>query len=631
MRLLKWLIGIVITVGILLTLTPLVAKWYLVRWLESQGYSAEIKKMSMDFIFGELRLQGVDLQSGRHERLSLLDASVDFNLWALLQGRWVIDKLKVDSARLEFTRSEEGVQVGGFPVRRVSERLSTKEAVQVRSVELTNTDICRGSEQCLRMETLVFSRAAWHRRGDNWSFVHDAPLRIQRVFLRDQVSTATLLFAGELNLGRGSYAPGMIKLENVALSNFQFVESALAGTDGDAPYQTRLGELTLSSFHLVRGDQPQLTLGELDITSLRQTLNRSVENTLVLPPRLRRVLEHPEWETAVVVMESVTMRDGAVSWVDHTVTPPAMVNLAALQLRVEGLDSRLPANPTPLKLSGKVGHNGVIKLEGDLYPFSEAPQFTLSGFVQNLDLTPLSGYGRAYMGQGVIRGQADVSFSAVVRNHRADADTRWQVTDLQLEPGGGSSAHLPVERSFDLLKDHKNSVTFDLPLYGALEGERLTPKHIFGVQLRQVLSDRARRHINPTGAVSIPAGASRSSAVTFEPLTYAVQGHYPVESDRTRLQELAALLRDKPHLQMEFCPVTTGGEWAEIFNNGVLPEMAVEIPPEQHEVLLNLAAARGRALRSHMVEAGATSDQISLCDPRVDMARSGLSFVTISL
>lgn len=631
MRLLKWLIGLVITLGILLALTPLAAKWYLVRWLQAEGYQADIKKLGMDFIFGELRLQGVDLRSDRGEHLSLLDATVNFDLWSLAQGHWVVDRLRADSARLDITRSEQGLRVGGFALRRAAEHLRTAMPVELRSVELTNTDVCRTRDQCLRMETLGFSRATWHTVGDTWSFVHNGPLKVEKVFLRDQASTATLLFAGELQLAKGSYAPGLANIEELSLNNFQFVENSLTDDSGDAPYQTQLGELKLASFQLRRGGQPQLLLGKLDVTSLRQSLHRNADGTLALPPRLARLLGHPDWAAAVLVLESLELRDGALSWMDHTVAPAATAKLSAVQLQLGALDSRLVQNPTQIKISGKLGQSGLIKLEGDVYPFSPNPQFTLSGFVQSLDLGPLAGYGRMLLDQGLSGGLLDVSFSALVRNQSLDADSRWQLTDLQLEPGRRNGPFMPLELSYDLLKDHKNSVTFDLPLRGELGSNRLSARYVFSTQMRRVLSDMAQRRVNPAGAVSIQARQVPGGKMVFQPLTYALNAHYPQESDRARLTEVAAMLREKPHLSMVFCPVSTGGEWAELFNGGLLPDPLPELLPEQQEALLNLAAARGRALRSQLIDAGATAEQIALCEPKVDLAQPGLSFVTISL
>jgi hypothetical protein len=48
-------------------------------------------------------------------------------------------------------------------------------------------------------------------------------------------------------------------------------------------------------------------------------------------------------------------------------------------------------------------------------------------------------------------------------------------------------------------------------------------------------------------------------------------------------------------------------------------------------MLLELANARGRVIRSRLIEAGAASDQIVICTPGVDMTQFGLSFVSISL
>ena len=632
MRLVKWLIGIVITLGIILAVTPLVAKWYTLRWLESKGYHADIKKLGMDFIFGELRLQGVDVISPQGERLTLFDANLDFDLWFLLKDqRLVIDKLIVDSAQLDVSRSPQGLRVAGFALGDVLNRLSIDTPLEIRSAEWINTDVCRMKQQCLRMESIIFSRAKWQKSTEGWSFIHNAPLVVQKVFLRDQTSNATLFYGAEFNVGHGSYAPGFASLENVVLTNFQFVENSLVDAEVETPYQTQLGEMTLSSVMGRGGEDARIVVGVVDITSLRQSLHRNPDGKLVLPTRLRALVGQVDWGQVALVIESLNLRDGAVSWVDHSVSPPAMANLSALNLQVGGIDSSLPDRATAVKLSGKIGQAGTLKLEGDLYPYSPMTQFTLTGFVQGLNLTKLAGYSRVLLAQGVDQGQLDVSISAVARNNRIDADTRWQLANLRLEPTRGNSPSMPLELSYDLLKDHNNTVAVDLALRGEVGSERLTPKYIFGTQMRRVMSDMARRRVNAAGAVSSPARPAPSGKMAFRPLLYAVNARYPGDLDRERLREVASMLREKPHLSMVFCPVSTGGEWAELFNGGTRPDAGTELPPEQKQALLDLASARGRTLRAELIDAGVTSEQIVICTPSVDMTQFGLSFVSISL
>lgn len=269
-------------------------------------------------------------------------------------------------------------------------------------------------------------------------------------------------------------------------------------------------------------------------------------------------------------------------------------------------------------------------MEGDLYPFSLDPKFTLRGFAQGVDLANLAGYSRQFLNQGVDQGTVDLSVSAVARNGQLEADTRWELANLRIEATRGNSAYMPLELSYDLLKDHNNSVSLELPVRGAFGSERLQPQSVL-LQMRRTLSDLARRRVNPSGAVIAPAQSTPSGKMAFRPLEYPAKGRYPAAADAERLQEIATMLRDKPHLRMVFCPVSTGGEWAELFNEGNRPTPTTELLPEHQEMLLELASARGRVLRARLIEAGAASDQIVICNPSVDMTQFGLSFVSISL
>lgn len=631
MRLVKWLIGIVITVGIVLAAVPLVAKWYLVHWLENQGYQAEIKKLGMDFIFGELSLQGAMVISPKQEQLSVFSLRADFDLWTLLRdGRWVVDRLEADSARLDIERASDGVRVGGFALEPALDRFTARFPLDIRTARLVNTDICRATEQCLRMETLSVSRVRWLHSGGGWEVVHSAPMIVEKAFLRDQSRSTTLFYGGLMSAGVGVYSATAIDVENLALNNFQFIENSLGVAGVDSPYQTQLGEAKIDLVKWREAEPSELMLGAVDITSLRQSLHRAEDGTYMMPTQLASLVDFFNQNALHLVMEKLELRDGAVSWVDQAVTPPAMLNLSALAVQLGRFDSSMADSPTSVTIAGRVGKDGKLGLEGDLYPFSLDPKFTLRGFVQGVDLANLAGYSRQFLNQGVDQGTVDLSVSAVARNGQLEADTRWELANLRIEATRGNSAYMPLELSYDLLKDHNNSVSLELPVRGAFGSERLQPQSVL-LQMRRTLSDLARRRVNPSGAVIAPAQSTPSGKMAFRPLEYPAKGRYPAAADAERLQEIATMLRDKPHLRMVFCPVSTGGEWAELFNEGNRPTPTTELLPEHQEMLLELASARGRVLRARLIEAGAASDQIVICNPSVDMTQFGLSFVSISL
>lgn len=628
MRFVKWLIGIVVVVSILLTAVPLVTKWYVVRWLESKGYQAEIKKLGMNFIFGEMTLQGVSIASPQGERFDIFDGSVNFDFWRLKDRRLVIDRVKGDSLKLDVRNSRDGVTVAGFPLDPIFSRFGKGIPLEIRLLQLTNSDVCRSAEQCLRMENVTGSRIKWLTSGESWSIVHNAPFIIEKAFLRDQSGNTTLFYGAELNIGRGAYTAGSADLENLVLRNFQFVENSLGAAAMEAPYQTRMGEAAINSLAWRGGKSPALVVGVVDITSLRQSFYRNADGRIMLPVNLGLASS----QQLHLSVKKIELRDGAVSWLDQSVTPPATANASAIGLQLGVIDSSAPDTPTAIKLTGVVGQRGRMMLEGDIYPYSDQRRFALTGFVQELDIANLSGYSRKYLNQIVDQGVVDLSISAVARNGVLEADTRWQLMNLHIEPGRNSGGEMPLELSYDLLKDHNNSVSLTMPVRGEFGSERLRPEYILSRQMRRMMSDMARRRVNPSGAVRIPATSTAPAGkVAFPPLEYEVNGRYPAETDLNRITEIAAMLSEKPHLRMTFCAVSTGGEWAALFNNGQRPTVATELLPEQQEQLLDLARARGKVLRSRLIEAGAAGDQVDLCDPRVDMTQFGLSFISISL
>lgn len=630
MRLVKWLIGIVIAVGIVLTAVPLVAKWYVVRWLKDHGYQAEIKKAGADFIFGELSLQGVTIVSPNDEHITVFSAKADFSMWSLLSsGRLLVDRFESDSARLDLRSSPEGVRLGGFLLDPALKQLTERVPVEIRSARLINTDICSAAERCLRVETISVSRAKWQLSGDHWEFVHNAPLTVEKAFLRDQTRNMTLFYGAEATIATGIYSATSLDMDALKLSNFQFVENSLGDAGVDSPYQTQLGEMNITSLTWRAGEKA-LLLGPVEVTSLRQSLHRTADGTMMMPARLADLLNPAQLTDLNLMVEKLEVRDGAISWTDQAVTPPAAQNFAALNVQLGRVDSTMRDIATPIKVTGKVGQDGKVGLEGEIYPYSVDTKFNLTGFIHGVDLAKLSGYSRHFLNQVIDQGSLDVSFNAVARNNQLQAETRWQLADLRIEPTRGSGSDMPLELSYDLLKDHNNSVVLAMPVRGEFGSDRLRPQYIFANQMRRAMSDMARQRVNSAGGISTPRAAP-TGKMAFRPLEYATNGRYPALADGERIQEMAAMLREKPHLRMVFCAVSTGGEWAELFNNGERPTPETELLDEHKQMLLDLASARGRVIRSRLIDAGAAADQIVICTPSVDMTQFGLSFISISL
>lgn len=636
MRFLKWFIGLAVVVGLLLTLAPFAVKRYMIHWLEERGYHAQIKHLGMDFIFGEITLYDVDLRDPRGEGLRLFTMDLDVRLLPLLEGRLVIDEATIDSAHIDGRIEDGAVLLAGFDMRQWAERMGEARVIEVRSASLVNTELCHDFQaRCLRVESASVSDARISKQTTGWTFMHGGPLILQKAFLRDQSANTTLFYGGELAIDKGQYAAGAIDVTGVRLQNIQFIENELDDGVADAPYQTQIGELFISSLQWLRkGGAVRLDIGTVEATSVRQAIQRNKSGQLLLPKSVQRSLHRFSESLAAddlqLTLEQLMARDGALAWTDYSVSPPAMERLSAVQLKLGTLDTALASAPTPFTLAGKIGREGAFKFEGSLAPFAEPRTLHLSGLIESLGVEKLSGYTLALLDQRINAGLVDVAIEASAKDGQVEASSRWQWSDFDIEPARGQSRFMPLELAYDLLKDHNDSLRFSLDITGASGSDSLSPRHVLGIQARQILSDMARGQVSAAGANGTRP-ASSTQRVAFAPLYYSVNARHPMQEDQQRLAEMASMLKEKSHLTMTFCPVSTGGEWATQYNQGQAPQSDAQLSPEQHQSLLHLAQARGKTLQSSLLDQGVAANQVVICEPRVDMTQSGLSFITVAL
>lgn len=503
MRFVKWLIGLMIVVGVFLALAPYAARWYMIHWFESRHYQAQIKHVGLDFIFGEVTLYGVDIRNAEGEGIRVLDAHFDFDWLPLLKGHLLINKATIDSAHLDFRKSEDDWLVAGFSSGEWGSEWSSNHSLQVRALSLANTELCKDYQaQCLRIESAVVTRARLSRHVSGWSLAHDGPLSVQKAFLRDRSSDTTLFYGGELSVDRGSYAPQAVNMTFTRLQNIQFIENEIGEGAADAPYQTQIGELTLASVLWQRnGNAVKFELGPIDATSVRQSVQKNKDGQLLLPERVQgwlKSLGHSVMgEDVHFRLAQLTARDGAVAWLDHSVSPLVSEKLTALQLAVGVIDSQLANSPTSFKLSGKIGRKGLLRFEGEWFPYAQASQFSLNGLIESLNLATLAGYTEELFNQRINQGSIDVAVDAVAKNGRLNATTRWQWTDFDIEPAREKSPYMPLERAYGVLKDHNDSLRFSLDISGEMGSETVRPTYILATQARRTLSNMARGRADP--------------------------------------------------------------------------------------------------------------------------------------
>lgn len=495
MRLLKILIGVIVVLGLLLAVSPLALQWYLTHQLEKNGFSTQIKRIGINYIFGQVRLEGIDIARRDGSRLRIYEADLKLSLWAARRHQLILHSLKLNDAHIDLPLVQSLADTLGLKPGSRSQQ--PEQVVRLRRADFTNVEICRApDQQCLRLESGAGTGLEWRGSGQQWHFSHSGPVRMQKAFLRDQSSGSTIFYLGELEVAASDWSPKTFNLRQLAFDNFHLVENTTTDADLAAPYQIQLGHLSISSAAFFPGQAPALNLGEVKAVSLRQALHKGTDGRLRGPANLAEWL--PELAQArpmagelAVSLKSLEVQGGVIAWTDKSVNPFAQQTLSRIALRMGAFDTRLPALPTPINLSAGLGASGSLTVSGEFYPLRHTPRFTLQVVVAGLDLANISAYSQGPLQQPVTAGVVDASVEVELHNGQLEALTRWRLADLRFDPSYQVAPESSLQQAFQRAADHNRSVMVSFPVRGRL-GEDVTATYVLDTLMRRALREAAR-------------------------------------------------------------------------------------------------------------------------------------------
>lgn len=488
MRVLKISIGVIVLLGLLLGASPLALKWYLIQRLQAEGIAAKIKHFGIDYIFGEISFSGVDIRADAAGSIRIFEGKADLDLWALAKRKLQIQSLTLNNADLDLAATQRVLAaLAPNPNDSAVPSALLNWSYSVDHLQLTNVEFCRSTDQqCLRLEEASLSDAEL-RPGGGWSFTHQGPLRLRKAFLRDQASGSAIFYLGELKVKTGSWSPATVNLRQLALDNFHLIENTASEADLDTPYQTQIGSLSISALRFEGGEHKALSLGQVKAISLRQVLHKGADEQLRWPVNLAgwlpTLIDSLQGQTALALqLESFDLQGGVLAWLDKSVTPASMETLSQIALSFGPLDTEQSAMATPVALSAKLGESGALKLSGEVYPVSAEPHFRLHADVQGLNLARLSAYTRPLFGQRIEEGIVDATLDLAVAKGVVDGDTRWRLSAIRFESGGGRG----LQQAFDGARGANSDALVYVPLNGRWQ-EEISLTYIFDTLMRRAL------------------------------------------------------------------------------------------------------------------------------------------------
>ncbi|HUL61353.1 MAG TPA: DUF748 domain-containing protein [Anaeromyxobacteraceae bacterium] len=251
----------------------------------------------------------------------------------------------------------------------------------------------------------------------------------------------------------------------------------------------------------------------------------------------------PTWRTAIGLFH---LARGRASFVDRSVTPPALLSLTDIEARIANLSSD-PRVRSTVEVRAKVDGAAPLTVTGTLNPLQALAYTDLAIAAKGVDLTPLEPYVRKHLGYELRKGKLDLDLAYKVQERTILAGNVIRVDQFTLGEATPSpdATSIPVRLALALLKDRDGVILLDVPV----EGRTDDPEFRLGrVIWRAVLNILVKVATSPFNALAALVGGSKEdlSLVEFTP-----GGAELDDAAHRRIDLLAKALAQRPGLGLE--------------------------------------------------------------------------------
>jgi hypothetical protein len=410
--------------------------------------------------------------------------------------------------------------------------------------------------------------------------VQELPLVPLQGYITDRVrllvNDGTASAAGELTVDAGGAAPvagfkGRASVDRLATVDADVAEDLFKwdalGFDGvtfaSNPFRLEIGEILLSglaariavaadgtaNLRRVLGAAPQTSTsedeeeGEEAAPAVAATPAPAPSATATpVPPPPQPQAGAPD----TVRIGKVTVRNGAVSFLDRSMTPEFRMDVTGLTGTVSGMSS-LASSAGDVDLRATLNGQASLSVTGKVNPLASSLFLDLKIACRDFDLPPVSPYSGTYAGYGIQRGKLDLDLAYKVTQRRLEAQNKLLLErfDFGEKVDSPKATHLPVRLAVSLLKDRDGRITLDFPVSGSLDDPKFRLGRVILKMIGHLLVKVATSPFALLGSL-FGGGGADLDVVAFVP-----GGATLDDGARGRLDILAKALYDRPGLGLE--------------------------------------------------------------------------------
>lgn len=332
----------------------------------------------------------------------------------------------------------------------------------------------------------------------------------------------------------------LLKWESMELDN-------LRGTI--APFSLEIAEVALNKYYsrIVIEKNGVLNLKELYTPEQAKGTANSApagQQAPVTPPPAAKA---PEAGTGkgTVRIDSVTLQDGTIAFVDRHTEPEYSSTMVNLGGRISGLSSE--ANRlADVDLRGNLENHSPLRITGRINPLRDDLFVDLKVSFADIELSPFTPYAGTFLGYSVDKGKLYLDLKYHIENKKLESENKVFLDQFTFgrKVKSDRATSLPVRLAVALLKDRKGEIHLDLPVAGRTDDPQFSAWRVVIQMLKNLLVKAATA---PLALLQSAFGGKED----FSSVSFAPGSAGPSAAERDKLLKLAQAIHDRPALKLE--------------------------------------------------------------------------------
>lgn len=308
------------------------------------------------------------------------------------------------------------------------------------------------------------------------------------------------------------------------------------------PFRLRIGGIALSDY------TTRIVIDQAGLLNLNGILvTETPEGTAPSAPAPPEAVAKPVSAEArpEIAVDAITLQAGTVSFTDRQMQPVFSTTMYQLGGRM-GKIANQGKVPAEVDLRGHLENLSPLRISGEINPLGEDLFADIRISFKDIELAPATPYTGTYLGYAVEKGKLNLDLEYKIAEKALRAQNQVLIDQFTFGRAVKSerAVNLPVKLAVALLKDRDGKIKLNIPVAGRTDDPEFS---VWSVVLKILKNLLIKAATSPLSLLQAVMGDGEDiTAVSFA----FGSAEVPVE-ERQKLDQLAAMLKDRPALRLE--------------------------------------------------------------------------------